>query len=211
MPASTYNACADLLDRNVEEGRGDRLAFIDPERKLSYGELQAETRRFARLLQTLGVRREERIALAMLDTVEMPIAFLGAMRAGVVPIPLNTLLVADQYAYMLADSRARALCVSSALLPVLEPIVSKLPDLAHLIVVGGDAPPHAIDFRQALSSEPALFDTAVCHADEPAFWKNRVGWYRSRKSKTTAGVGRTGLSTAVAPTDIGKESELPSP
>jgi 4-hydroxybenzoate-CoA ligase len=170
MPASTHNACADLLDRNVEEGRGDKLAFIDPERRLSYGELQAETRRFARLLQTLGVRREERIALAMLDTVEMPIAFLGAMRAGVVPIPLNTLLVADQYAYMLADSRARALCVSSALLPVLEPIVSKLPDLAHLIVVGGDAPPDAIDFRQALSSEPALFDTAVCHADEPAFW-----------------------------------------
>jgi 4-hydroxybenzoate-CoA ligase len=170
VSASNYNACTDLLDRNVEEGRGDKLAFLDPERKLTYGALQAETRRFARLLQTLGVRREERIALAMLDAVELPIAFLGAIRAGVAPIPLNTLLAAEQYAYMLADSRARALCVSSALLPVLEPILSKLPDLAHVIVVGGRASPPAIDFWQALSSEPALFETADCHADEPAFW-----------------------------------------
>ena len=129
MTASHYNACADLLDRNVEEGRGDKLAFIDPERQLTYGALQAETRRFARLLRTLGVRREERIALAMFDTVELPIAFLGAIRAGVAPIPLNTMLAADQYAYMLADSRARVLCVSEALLPTLEPSLSKLPTL----------------------------------------------------------------------------------
>ena len=170
MSASNDNACADLLDRNVEQGRGDKLAFMDPQRKLTYGELQAETRRFARLLRALGVRREERIALAMLDTVELPIAFLGAIRAGVAPIPLNTLLATEQYAYMLADSRARALCLSSALLPILEPILSKLPDLVHVIVVGGGAPPNAIDFSQALSSEPALFETADCHADEPAFW-----------------------------------------
>jgi 4-hydroxybenzoate-CoA ligase len=170
VSASNDNACADLLDRNVEEGRGDKLAFMDPQRKLTYGELQAETRRFARLLRTLGVRREERIALAMLDTVELPIALLGAIRAGVAPVPLNTLLAAEQYAYMLADSRARALCLSSVLLPVLEPILSKLPDLVHVIVVGGGAPSGAIDFAEALSSEPALFETANCHADEPAFW-----------------------------------------
>lgn len=166
----SYNACADLLDRNVAEGRGDKLVFLDPERKLTYGELQGETRRFARLMRTLGIRREERIALAMLDTVELPIAFLGAIRAGVAPIPLNTLLPSDQYAYMLADSRARALCVSSALLANLEPVLAKLPDLAHVIVVGGAAPPKMIDFSIALASEPAAFDTAECHADEPAFW-----------------------------------------
>jgi 4-hydroxybenzoate-CoA ligase len=168
MPS--YNACADLLDRNVEEGRGDKLAFIDPERKLTYGGLQEQTCRFARLLRTLGLRREERIALVMLDTVETPIAFLGALRAGVAPVPLNTLLVAEQYAHMLADSRARALCVSGALLPVLEPILAKLPELGHVIVVGGEARPRTIDFHQALSSEPAHLETADCHADEPAFW-----------------------------------------
>ena len=170
MSASHYNACADLLDRNVEEGRGDKPVFIDPERQISYGALQAETRRFARMLRTLGIRREERIALTMLDAIELPIAFLGAMRAGVAPIPLNTLLAAEQYAYMLQDSRARALFVSSALLPLLEPILAKLPDLAHVIVVGGSAPPPMIDFALALASEPATFETANCHADEPAFW-----------------------------------------
>jgi 4-hydroxybenzoate-CoA ligase len=170
MTASHYNACADLLDRNVEEGRGDKLVFIDPVRQLTYGALQAETRRFARLLRTLGVRREERIALAMFDTVELPIAFLGAIRAGVAPIPLNTMLAADQYAYMLADSRARVLCVSGELLPTIEPALSKLADLSHVIVVGGAARAPMIDFSMALASEPASFETTECHADEPAFW-----------------------------------------
>src|ERR1700719_4341832 len=150
-PSGTYNAVTWLLDRNVDEGRGDKLAFTDTVSELSYGELQTQSRRLANLLRRLGVHSEQRVAMIMLDTIDFPIVFLVAMRAGVVPIPLNTLLTADQYAYVLADCRARALCVSSALLPVLEPIVSKLPDLAHLIAVGGDAPPQAIDFQQALS------------------------------------------------------------
>ncbi|MGT2439702.1 AMP-binding protein [Bradyrhizobium betae] len=61
------------------------------------------------MLRRLGVRREERVAMIMLDTVDFPVVFLGAIRAGIVPVPLNTLLTADQYAYILADSpRARA-------------------------------------------------------------------------------------------------------
>ena len=70
------------------------------------------------MLRRLGVRREERVAMIMLDTVDFPIVFLGAIRAGVVPVPLNTLLTSDQYAYVLADCRARVLFISEALLPV---------------------------------------------------------------------------------------------
>src|SRR3974390_2334322 len=108
-----YNACEDLLDRNVAAGRKDKIAFIDPNRSLSYGALAVEPRRFANLLKDLGVRREQRIALALLDTVEYPAAFLGAIRAGVIPVCLNTLLASEQYAYMLADSRADVLFVSA--------------------------------------------------------------------------------------------------
>jgi 4-hydroxybenzoate-CoA ligase len=98
----SYNAVTWLLDRNVEEGRRDKLAFTDAVTELSYGELQAQSCRAANMLRRLGVRREERVAMIMLDTVDFPIVFLGAIRAGVVPVPLNTLLTADQYAYVLA-------------------------------------------------------------------------------------------------------------
>src|SRR5579863_476315 len=107
--SSVANACADLVDRNIAEGRADKLAFVEAGRSLTYGALQQQTCRFARLLARLGLRREDRIAMAMVDTVEFPIVFLGAIRAGIVPIPLNTLLTSEQYAYMLADSRARVL------------------------------------------------------------------------------------------------------
>src|SRR5687767_5794304 len=94
-----YNAVTYLLDRNIDAGRGNKLAFTDTVSELSYGDLQRQTRKLANLLKRLGVRREERAAILMLDAVELPVVFLGAIRAGVVPVPLNTLLTADQYAY----------------------------------------------------------------------------------------------------------------
>ena len=103
---TSYNAVTWLLDRNIEEGRGNKLAYTDTVSELSYAELQRETCRAANLLRRLGVRREERVAMIMLDTVDFPIVFLGAIRAGVVPVPLNTLLTTEQYAYVLADCRA---------------------------------------------------------------------------------------------------------
>jgi 4-hydroxybenzoate-CoA ligase len=170
MREDTYNAVTELLDRNVAEGRGDKAAFIDRRRTLTYGELQGDSCRVPNLLTKLGVRREQRVAMIMLDTVEFPIVFLGAMRAGAVPVPLNTLLTAEQYAYMLKDSRARALFVSAPLLKTLEPILSRLSDLESVVVVGeGATSPHT-DFGRALADMPAAFETAQTHPDEPAFW-----------------------------------------
>src|ERR1035441_3361291 len=101
--------------------------------------MQKQSCRVANLLRRLGVRREERVAMIMLDTTDFPIVFLGAIRAGIVPVPLNTLLTSDQYAYVLADCRARVLFVSEALLPVVKDTVGRMPDLEHVIVSGGDA------------------------------------------------------------------------
>src|SRR6202043_3211929 len=95
--SGSYNAVTWLLDRNVDQGRADKLAFTDTVSELSYGDLQKQSRRLANLLHRLGVRREERVAMIMLDTMDFPIVFLGAIRAGVLPVPLNTLLTADQY------------------------------------------------------------------------------------------------------------------
>ena len=132
--SGSYNAVTWLLDRNVDEGRGAKLAFTDTVSELTYGELQRQSRRVANMLRRLGVRREERVAMIMLDTVDFPSVFLGAIRAGIVPVPLNTLLTSDQYAYVLADCRARVLFVSEALLPVVKDMVGRMPDLEHVIV-----------------------------------------------------------------------------
>ena len=90
--SGSYNAVTWLLDRNVDEGRGAKLAFTDTVSELTYGDLQKQSRRVANMLRRLGVRREERVAMIMLDTVDFPSVFLGAIRAGIVPVPLNTLL-----------------------------------------------------------------------------------------------------------------------
>ena len=121
------------------------------------------------MLRRLGVRREERVAMIMLDTVDFPAVFLGAIRAGVVPVPLNTLLTSDQYAYVLADCRARVLFISEALLPVVKDMVGRMPDLEHVVVSGNDAHGHK-KLSDELARESDSFATAATHADEPAFW-----------------------------------------
>src|SRR6202140_1424638 len=167
--SGSYNAVTWLLDRNVDEGRGKKLPFTDTVSELTYGGLQKQTCRVANMLRRLGVRREERVAMIMLDTVDFPIVFLGAIRAGVVPVPLNTLLTSDQYAYVLADCRARVLFISEALLPVVKDMLGRMPDLDHVVVAGNDAHGYKKLFDE-IARESDSFTTVATHADEPAFW-----------------------------------------
>ena len=114
----SYNAAVDMVDRNVAQGRGATVAFIDPARRLTYGELAESCARVAPMLGKLGLQREDRVAMMALDTVDFPVLFWGAIRAGIIPVPLNTLLTAEQYRYILEDSRAKVLFVSAPLLAV---------------------------------------------------------------------------------------------
>ena len=166
---TVYNAVTWLLDRNVNEGRAKKLAFTDTVSELTYGGLQKQSCRVANMLRRLGVRREERVAMIMLDTVDFPAVFLGAMRAGVVPVPLNTLLTSDQYAYVLADCRARVLFVSEALYPVVKDMVGRMPDLEHVVVSGTSAHGHKL-LSEEIVKDSDVFATAATHEDEPAFW-----------------------------------------
>jgi len=169
-----YNAAAEFVDANVARGLSDKVAFTDPERTLTYGALQADTCRFARGLAALGLQQESRVALLMLDTVDFPIAFWGAIRAGIVPIPLNTLLTPEQYAYMLEDSRAEAIVVSPALVKAVAPIVGKLTRLRRAIVPAPDpgrlGTLETHSFADVLATgTPEVFTTETI-SDEVAFW-----------------------------------------
>ncbi len=164
-----YNAANEFVDRNVSNGRGAKVAFVDGERTLTYEALQLATRKVANLLRDLEIKHETRIAMLMLDTVDFPAVFWGALRAGVVPVCLNTLLTSQQYQYMLSDSRAEALFVSKELLAVVEPILGSCQFLRNVVVVGGETSRY-LAFEDLFANSSDEFETADTCADEVAFW-----------------------------------------
>ena len=164
-----YNAAVDLVERNMEAGRADKVAYIDDSGRHTYAELASRVNRAANVLVGLGVKREERVALALLDTIDFPAAFLGAIKAGIVPVALNTLLTTPDYEYMLRDSRAQALIVAEPLLKVVLPLLGQLPDLRHVIVAGQDAPGHPL-FSDLLAKAGGEFKAAPTLADDICFW-----------------------------------------
>ncbi|MEP6678642.1 MAG: benzoate-CoA ligase family protein [Betaproteobacteria bacterium] len=164
-----YNAAHDLFERNLATGRGDKLAYIDDAGSYTYAALAERVNRFASALGTLGLRPEDRVLLCLTDTIDFPTAFLGSIKAGVVPVAVNTLLTAADYRFMLANSRARALFVSAALLPMIEPLLPALTQLGHVVVSGGGAGVHlALDALIARGS--AAFDAAPTCPDDVCFW-----------------------------------------
>jgi 4-hydroxybenzoate-CoA ligase len=170
------NAAAWFVRRHAVEGGGERLAFVDPLRTLTYGGLDTGSARFAYALHAAGIQREQRIAMLMLDTVDFPVVFWGALRAGIVPVPINTLLPPDQLGYILADSRATTLVISAPLLPHLRPVLSGLSELRRIIVVSVDGSPlqvqqpHELSLSDMLTDAPADHVMADCSPDEVAFW-----------------------------------------
>jgi 4-hydroxybenzoate-CoA ligase len=136
-----YNAAVDFVDRNVAEGRGDKTAFIDPARNVTYRELRDAAARIGPMLARLGIEQEDRIALVLLDSVDFPLLFWGAIRAGIVPVLLNTRLTAEQYRFLLLDSRAKAVFVSAALLPTVQEAAKDVASLKAVIAVGGAPDP----------------------------------------------------------------------
>ena len=170
-PPETFNFARHMLDANA--GRPDKTAFVDDERRLSYGELDERVRRFAAALKDAGVKREERVLLLMLDSCDWPVAFLGSILAGAVPVAVNTLLTADDYAYMLEHARAQAAIVSGAVKPALKAALTKSDHEVHKVVVSRPTQPlefGEVEFEAFLDGHAPLARPAATHADDPAFW-----------------------------------------
>jgi benzoate-CoA ligase family protein len=164
-----YNFAADVLQRNLDAGRANKPAYIDVGGTFTYGQLADRVARFGAVLRSLGIKREERVLMAMLDTIDWPTAFLGCLKAGIIAVPVNTLLTEDDYRFMLADSRAKCLVVSEALYPRFEKIIKESKDLEHVIVSGNNTFGHKrfADLLQAAKPEPY---TAPTTCDDIAFW-----------------------------------------
>ena len=201
-----YNAAADLVDGNVARGLGGKVAFTDPERSLTYDALQAKSCQFARALKTLGIRQECRVALLLLDTVDFPVAFFGALRAGIVALPLNILLTEAQYAYVLADSRASAIVVQAPLAKSIAAIIDRLPELTTVILVGATPadkaafPKHDVHlFEDVLANESGQSCCTATNSDEVAFWM-----YTSGSTGDPKGVKHVHITLAAAAALMGR-------
>jgi len=181
-PPAAYNFAADLVARCAAYGA--RRAYVDDDGTLAYAELCARIRAFAAGLLALGLRPEERVLLLAHDTTDWPVAFLGALHAGIVPVAVNTLLTVDDYAYMLSDSRVRGAVVSGALLPTLRQaldqaahrlatIVVARPGAAAAVAAGGALAwpdgTSVVSLDQALAAGAGR-PAATTRADDVAFW-----------------------------------------
>jgi len=169
FPAGRYNAAVDLIERNLAAGRQARTVFIDQAGRYSYGELAERVDRFANTLRELALEPGQRVMLALLDTIDFPTCFLGAIKAGVVPIPTNTLFQPVDFAHILADSGARALVVSDVLLGRLVE-ASALADWHGLIIVAGADSGDRLGLTRLMARADGVAVAAPTGPDDPCFW-----------------------------------------
>jgi benzoate-CoA ligase family protein len=160
----TYNA-SEVLDRNLEEGRGDKTAYVAPDATLSYDALRRQVNRAGHLLRELGVDREDRVLLVLDDTTLFPIAFLGAIRIGAVPVPVSPLDKDDNFRHFITDSCARVVVCDPARLEALRETLAGH-DL-QFVTRGVD---DVVEFDGALAAQDDELDPAPTHRDDMAFW-----------------------------------------
>src|SRR5918992_3024142 len=174
MNASTtlpprFNVATYFLDRNISEGRAASPAHLYEDRVLSYADVQELANRTGNALRELGIEMEDRVLMLCLDAPEFVGTFWGAMKIGAVPIPVNTLMRAADYAYFLNDSRAKAVVVSAPLLAEATPAIRETPHLRHVLVAGGDAGPY-LSWEERIGKAAATLEPAPTSRDDPAFW-----------------------------------------
>src|SRR5579863_6703861 len=131
-----YNAAVDLVGRNLASGRGGKIAVRDDRGSYTYAELAERVDRAANALRGLSLEPEHRVLLCLLDGIDFPTVFLGAIKAGIVPIPVNPQLPTSDYDFLLRDSRARALVVSDIVHEKVAPILDRQPALKHVVISG---------------------------------------------------------------------------
>jgi benzoate-CoA ligase family protein len=165
-----YNAAYDLLQRHVDEGRGDRVAVIDDDGSHTYRAVADRALRAAGALAALGVAPEQRVAMCMLDSVDFIATFLGAIALGAVPVPLNTLLTADDYGYLVRDMRAAALIGSDALLGKLGPAIAAARTACGCETALGGELGALPSWRRMIDQARPLPAFAATTPDDVAFW-----------------------------------------
>ena len=165
-----FNCAQFFVDRHVDEGRGGKVAFHHEGGTLTYAGLQELVNRTGNALLDLGVQREQRVLCLLLDSPEFVAAFWGAIKIGAIPIPVNTMMRADDYLYFLDDSRAPVAIISEPLLAEAGPILSQAKHLKHVVVAGRPGAAGQLGFDAWTGRASSRLEAVDASKDDPAFW-----------------------------------------
>ncbi len=164
--AATFNLATVLIETNLAS-RPDKAAFIDDNGTITFAELAERVGRFAGALVTMGATVETRVMLCLEDSIDFPIACLGAIKAGCVAVMVNPVLPAEDYDYLLRDCRAPILIASESAMPRLAPVLAGQPYLRHVIRSG--------DIADLSRTAEPLREAATTTADDTCLWQYSSG------------------------------------
>ncbi len=164
-----FNATDYFIDRNIRQGRGNKVAVYTEFRNYTYNDIQKMVNKTANGLRELGVRVDDRVMILMLDVPQFYAMFYGAIKIGAVPIPVNTMLTPEDYEYYLNDSRTRVLVVSEPLVPLVMQISGDLRYLRDLIIID-EKKGAFIPFKQKYRHAPETIKTEFTTKDDVCFW-----------------------------------------
>ena len=160
-----YNAADDLIERNLNTGRGEKIAFIDANGQYTFNQVAEKASQFSNGIQKLGLKKESRLILVMLDSIEFVSCFLGAIKAGVIPVPLNTRLTPRDYSYIISDTNAVGIVVSDSLIKT----VLEVAETPEIVLVDGTSSEHQM-LLPLISGSPSTFVSANTKPDDVCFW-----------------------------------------
>ena len=166
--APVFNAAVRFVDRHLNEGRAEKIAIRSIEGDVTYGELAGNVNRCGNMLANLGLARGDRVVMVIKDSAEFFHVFWGAIKAGVIPVPINTLWRAKDYRYVLEDSECAAVIYSPEYAGEVEPALAAAAHVpAHAIVAGGEGGGDTLALGMA--AESATLEAAATAADDPCF------------------------------------------
>jgi benzoate-CoA ligase len=169
LPES-FNAATFFVDRHLAEGRGGRTAFRFRGRSITYGEVAESADRCGSALAALGVEMEQRVLIVLDDTPAFAAAFWGTAKLGAVTVPVNPLMTAAEYEFLLNDSRARVAIVEASVAARLLAVRSRCPGLRSVIVAGGPAPPGTLAFDELLAGAKPSLEAARTFREDIVYW-----------------------------------------
>ena len=166
----SYNAASLLLGRNLVEGRGDRVAFIDEVGSCTFSELSKRASQAGGAFRELGLEPGHRIVLCLLDSIDFPVSFLGAILAGLIPIPVTTLWTASDYAFVLTDSAPQAAIISEARLPLFLEAAQRAHWSGCIVVSGSEYRGDLACLRQLIEAASPTVVPWRTRENDPCFW-----------------------------------------
>lgn len=170
-----YNLTTHLIDENVKMGQGNKIAVYYKDKVFTYREIQQMTNRTGNALSILGVGMGDRVLLVMYDSPEAVACFFGAIKIGAIPVPVNYMYTADDYRYIINNSRARTLIAHEDFIEDIEVWRDKFMFLQNTVVVGQKSRLFHISFNDIVDRCSDTLKPAFTTHDDPVFWNYTSG------------------------------------